>query len=792
MAMAGWMLAEARQAAWQGGVVAATSTAGSISQNLARNIEIYGQVLRGVQRRLPLLPALGPAPATDARNAFLFEQAGKVRFFGEILVLDTAGRAVFATAPALPERDFAQRDYFAHHRDVADDEPYLSFQRGSFEGKDVLVVSRRLSDRDGTFAGVIAGALRLDYLSSIAADTGLGPKDVIGLMLNGRLIARVPAIPKRIGAEVRRTQAAAALHKGPEGVVELVSTTDGTRRLYAYRHIGPATTEATGDNGLVVTVGLSLDAIYAGWYRRVFGTLASLGLLITTLVFLGILLHREVKRREQAQREVSDHAHNLEVVADNIPEHIVKFDWSGRRLFVSRSLAADMGVPVEDLLGGTIGGAVDPRDRAQLLQDLESLRTGRQSFRTTYRFTYPKRGMCLMEINASRLPDGSGVLMVARDVTEREKRHDDALRAERLQAIGRLTGGIAHEFNNLLAVQISALELLRDADLPPEAKDYADMAMQAAERGAELTAQMLSYGRQQMLAPRSVEIAAFLAEIEPHLRARAGQACQLRCSSDIGLTVMADPSRLEEALTCLVVNARDAMPGGGEIILAAAHGLPEGEQPAGPPRVVITVEDEGAGMTQDVLERACEPFFTTKGPPAAGLSLAMAQGFARQSGGDLRLFSTPGIGTVAMLLLPSAASQVETPPHPVSAAPRAGSRGQVLIADDIGDVRVVMADTIRQIGFEPLAAGQGSEALELLRSHPGIVVLVTDYAMPGMTGLELIAQARQLRPGLPALVVSGYAKEAMPDAVPDGVAVLTKPVRRQVLVDAIDAALGAG
>jgi signal transduction histidine kinase len=365
--------------------------------------------------------------------------------------------------------------------------------------------------------------------------------------------------------------------------------------------------------------------------------------------------------------------------------------------------------------------------------------------------------------------------------------------AQKLEALGQLTGGIAHDFNNLLMVILGSLALLRKR-LPAEdarALRLLDNAVLGAERGAGLTQRLLAFGRRQTLRPETVALPELLAATGDLLRGSIGPAHRLDVTLPPDLPpVLVDRSQLELALLNLVLNARDALPGGGGIAITARQGT-AAWAPARP-FVVLAVADQGEGMDATTLSRATEPFFTTKGTgKGTGLGLSMVHGLAEQSGGRLVLTSQKGVGTVAELWLPRAeADGGAATPDQAPIGPASLPRRSVLLVDDDRLVLTSTAAMLEDLGHAVIEAGSGPAALALLRDGPPPDLVIADYGMPGMTGIELAAEIRRHRPTLPVILATGYGE--IPDGAPLGLATLTKPFSQEILGSAIEAALREG
>ncbi len=372
-------------------------------------------------------------------------------------------------------------------------------------------------------------------------------------------------------------------------------------------------------------------------------------------------------------------------------------------------------------------------------------------------------------------------LMVA-ELRQFRAREAAALQSQRMEALGQLTGGVAHDFNNLLTPIIGGLDLLRlrvgDDD---KAQRYVEGAMASAERARALVGRLLSFSRRQTLAPRDLDVAALIEGLSDLIHRSMPPAITLRVEvADALPTARADPGQLELAILNLAINARDAMPDGGEIVLSAneadreAHaGLPPGRY------VAIAITDRGLGMDEATLRQAVDPFFTTKSADkGTGLGLSMVHGFAGQSGGLLRLTSRPGAGTVATILLPAGANL----PTEAKAAPptRPADGRRVLLVDDDPAVRAATAEMLAEHGNAVVEAEGVDQALALLRETPNIDAIVTDYLMPGRSGADLIRVVRRERPDMPVLLITGYI--SISGDVPADVTVLAKPFRAEELL----------
>ena len=378
-----------------------------------------------------------------------------------------------------------------------------------------------------------------------------------------------------------------------------------------------------------------------------------------------------------------------------------------------------------------------------------------------------------------------------KEVAARERAQEQLRQAQKMETIGQLTGGVAHDFNNLLMAVMGNLDLLRKR-IPddPRLHRLIDGAVLGAERGASLTQRLLAFARQQDLRAVSVDLGALLHGMIDLLERSLGPRVALRLDLPDGLPpARVDANQLELAILNLAINARDAMPDGGsiDIVVAEYHA---GGDPAlrSGHYLKLSVVDTGKGMPPEILKRAVEPFFSSKPlGKGTGLGLSMVHGLAVQLGGELRLSSTVGKGTTATLILPvaTASPEAESPAQPSQKFNRAAV---ILFVDDDPLIALSTTEMLEDLGHHVIGANSGLHALDIIRSGQPIDLMMTDHVMPGMTGIELAAASRQLRPQLPILLATGYAE--LPEGTQLDLPRLAKPYHQDQLRDRLDQLLG--
>ena len=512
----------------------------------------------------------------------------------------------------------------------------------------------------------------------------------------------------------------------------------------------------------------------------------------------------EARVRERTQALVASEARSR-AVFDGFPEcmFIVHVTPCGEFLFEASNPVAERiaGVGSARIRGKPAEAFMPAAHAAGISEQFQRCIDTGGSVSFTEELRFPSV-MGTFEVTLTPLRDTAGrigrLLAVFRDVTARNRLEDRLRQAQKMEAVGQLTGGVAHDFNNLLQVVLSGLTLIDRVQDPERRTKLLDSVRRAAQRGGELTKRLLTIARRQSLRPEAIDLSAWLGEGAWELLSRTLRGdIQTVLRVPPGLPpVEADRDELELAVLNLAVNARDAMPGGGTLAIVAECVMQDGlTDPDGLDGRFIrfSVTDTGSGMSEATLARVFEPFFTTKGiGEGTGLGLAQVYGFARQSGGSVRLQSQLGQGTTVSILLPvsgrvSCDDPAEAAPAVESPQPMSGAA--VLVCEDDDDVAALVVDMLAQLGHAPTRVSTAAAALGALADGRAVDLLFTDVLMPGgMDGLTLAREAGHRRPGLAVLLTTGYTG-AGAAAVPPEVPVLRKPYRLEDLARALQTVL---
>lgn len=478
---------------------------------------------------------------------------------------------------------------------------------------------------------------------------------------------------------------------------------------------------------------------------------------------------------------------------------------------VSPSWTRILGHAPDQVVGRNFAEFMPPEDVPGSASALRRAVAGEDLTAFENRFRTADGGLRWISWHTAR--EGGLVFGYGRDITEQKANAEALLHAEealrhaqKMEAVGQLTGGIAHDFNNLLTGITGSLDMIRRRrarDAGADVGTYLSIIGASADRAASLTQRLLAFSRRQSLDPRPVDVMALVRGMENLIRKSIGELITLELQAPADLwPATCDPNQLESAILNLAINARDAMPHGGQLAIAATN-MPVEEAQCRRYRlaqpgdyVLVAVSDTGHGMSAETMAKAFDPFFTTKPlGKGTGLGLSMIYGFTQQSGGSTCIESAPGAGTKMMLLLPRSDSPAEQAPSdsPGLTLRHAGQTARVLVVEDEAAVRALVVEALAEVGYGVMEAADGPSALAVLESGAVIDLLVTDVGLPGMNGRQLADAGRARRPGLKVLFVTGYAHEldlGQADRRP-GTELLTKPFELDTLLARVEAMTAA-
>ncbi len=486
----------------------------------------------------------------------------------------------------------------------------------------------------------------------------------------------------------------------------------------------------------------------------------------------------------------------LRLINDTIPILIGYVDKDEVYRYANKGYSDWYGHPEGGVTDRGVLDVIGPEVYGQVKDSVKRALSGQQ---VTYEYQMQRQGQTV-HAQSTLVPEISaegetlGFFVFSHDITEQKRMQAALLQAQKMEAIGQLTGGLAHDFNNLLTVVIGNLAALQD-HRPDDAElnEFVEPALQSARRGVQLIKRLLTFSRQQPLEPQVVDIGQLIGSLAKLVRRSLPESISV--STDLGgasIHTLVDPGQLESALLNFALNSRDAMPQGGRLHIAARAVELDADATAfdvKPGRyVLIEVADNGCGMDAETLARACEPFFTTKRLGlGSGLGLAMAYGFAKQSGGGVTIHSQPGQGTTVLLVLPQAIPEPEANlPGEDSDLPHGGEL--VLLVEDEPNVRRVVRQQLIDLGHPVIEAENGRQALDMIDQILDIAIVVSDVIMPGgLNGRQLAETVLERHPAMRIVLMSGYTDEAAAEGAND-LPVLAKPFVRQDLARALQRA----
>lgn len=517
---------------------------------------------------------------------------------------------------------------------------------------------------------------------------------------------------------------------------------------------------------------------------------------------------RPITERKQLQAQLAASEERFRYVAEATTDAVWDWDLQTDQVWWNDAVHTLFGFNIDEMEPDSTSwtSRIHPDDVGRITSSIhEVIDSGQVHWKGEYRFRckdgrYARivdRGFVVRDAEGQPCRMVGGMI----DMTERLVLEEQLRQSQRLETVGQLTGGMAHDFNNLLTVILGNAEILaEEMSSLPRGKALAEMIVQAAQRGSELTSRLLAFARKQALAPQIVNPNRVLTEMDGLLRRTLGEHIEINVVLSAGLwSAMVDPAQLESATLNLCLNARDAMPQGGRLTIETANVRLDAEYTSQHPDVqpgdyvMVAVSDTGYGIESGLLERVFEPFFTTKEPgKGTGLGLSMVYGFLKQSRGHVSIYSEIGQGTTVKLYLPKAAG--EEPEVSKRGESLNSGTGIILLVEDDALVRGYTHMQLTSLGYQVIEACNAGEALDVLRSPQELDLLFTDVVMPGgMNGKQLAVEAKNLRPELPVLFVSGYTDNAIVHhgRLDPGVQLLTKPYFKADLAQRVAQAIGS-
>ena len=723
--------------------------------------EEMGELREGARQ---LLLTLGQLPAVRQQDGtgcstFFANLQTQYANYAVLGAADLHGSVFCSSAPGGKFPSVAQDEFFkrAIERDGL---AVGNYWVDPVTGQKEIHFATRFTDKDGHVAGAVFAGLDLNWLVEHLKGRGLSPSSSILIADRlGNIVARLPNPEALVGKNMRKTHE--AIMDGATAGWEEARGVDGIERIFGYvpaqlppydffLSAGQSKAEAVAPIDRATKLGIGLIAVGV--------------VLAASLAWYGgrIFIERPVDSLLEATRQWrnGDYSHRVRI--------------------------ADSGSEI-----GALGGAFNEMADALAARD-RSQRQAEEQLRAL--------NTTLEERVARRTTELAGANRLLLDeIKERERAQSELMHAHKIDAIGQLTSGIAHDFNNLLTAVIGNLTVARRRTQDERSIRALDTAMRAGRRGAKLVGDLLAFSRRQRLELQPIDVNNILAGTQELLDRALGALVRVEIRSAPELwKAVADPGQLELALLNLAINARDAMPTGGAVTVTTANvadGDPRLPDNLSGDFVMVAVSDTGTGMSEEVQQKVFEPFFTTKAVgKGSGLGLSMVHGLVNQCHGGIAIDSKPGQGTTVSMFFPRAtdAMVAQIDGSASDAAPFVPVRpgAKLLVVDDDPDVREYAAAALRDAGYVVREAKDGAGSLEILREEDDIALLVTDYAMPLMTGADLYRRALAIRPGIGGILITGFANLPADDEILSAMHIIRKPFDAIDLLRAINKRLG--
>ncbi len=685
--------------------------------------------------------------------------------FDAVSVIDHAGTVVAAASNQMPTGsiNIADREHFTIHRDNPDVGLFIGKPVRSRRTQTMMVpLTRRLNTGDGAFAGIVSVQVAPERFTEFSSAATVSPRDVFSLVgLDGITRARRVGEQHSTGEDIGDSGVFSARAVNATGTYVGPGRLDGLERLYAYR--------TTRHYPLVAAVGVATDDILAdSRSRRTLYFRSAAAATLGIAAFAGFLVVTITRRRQIFDALLASRT-RLQALFDHSNDAIFLVDDATRLIDVNPAACALLGASRGELVGTLLADLVPPDDHAALADDWRRfLATGRSS--GAMRILHREDRAVEVDYTAVAQIEPNVHLAVFRDITARRLQERHALRTQRMESLGTLAGGIAHDLNNALAPILMAIAVLREDETDPMKQEMLDTINRSAQRGADMVRQVLTFARGIEGRRVSVAVDQVIREVERIVNDTFFKAIDVRVHIATDLPpIVGDPTQLHQVLLNLCLNARDAMLDGGTLTITAALAIVDAQfasmdREADIGRyVVLTVADTGTGIPAAVVDRVFEPFFTTKAVgEGTGLGLSTSLAIVRGHGGFIRVKSEPGHGTTFSVYLPVQDGLAHVPQVACEDAPvPRGHNELVLVIDDEPSVRTVTRQTLEAFGYRVIIASDGTSGVAAYASHmPDVSLVITDMMMPGLGGAQTIIALRAITPDLRVIAATGLADEA--------------------------------
>jgi PAS domain S-box-containing protein len=737
----------------------ARSSEFSKNANLALALDVQtNQLLTGIDHFLLLIKDQyeRPGPRLPLKRivAPAFSSVSSITFIG---VIDERGDVVESLQAFVPT-NIIDREFFRTHwqedtQKLLISEPVL----GRVSGRWAITLTRRLNRPDGSFGGIVAISIEPRYLTELFENTQLGPLDLMSLVLtNGITLARRKGEDLTFGTDVSRSQLLMEQRQRSHGTYIGPGGVDGMTRVFAYRTMR--------DYPVIATVGTLESDAFAAVHsrRRVYRGAAAL---FSVVVLIGLVVGVQLlARNERASQRLREQASLL----DKAQDAILVTDLQRRLTFWNKSAERLYGWTAAEVMGKAVTELFYPGEDARDLQQAfgDVLERGEWTGELQPQTKNGRR--LVIESRWTLVRDAAGqpssILSINTDVTDRRQLEQQFYRAQRLESIGTLAGGIAHDLNNVLAPIIMGVGLLKDQVRDEDSREIMSTISASAQRGAAMVSQVLSFARGQEGRRAEIHAADLIADVVRIARDTLPKNIEIVTEVDAAVpAIVGDPTQCHQVLLNLCVNARDAMPNGGRLRIAArsSSSAPPGDAlPADLKHgayVVIRVEDTGIGMPPHVLDKIFDPFFTTKeAGKGTGLGLSTSLTIVRNHGGHIAVSSAPNRGSRFDVYLPAAPAPAAAPACGEQAQAPRGLGQTVLVVDDEESVRRVLRSTLEKAGYQVLVAANGREALTVYTDRgPQIAAVVIDMTMPVLGGMPTMRELVKMNPQVRIIAASG-------------------------------------